>query len=183
MQTSTRALNGAEPQSTLARTTPFEQMLHTWLCHDAPAIAFMTDIIFIAARWDDLVDHDQQLLDSDIHQLLEVALSLPCNPFYIKHFAALHTLLHNSIRNWKVANVIERDPTSTEAALLNAYVLRASYADLIGHCAMLVGGNAWAEQVVKEVRLQSAKEGFAAYMLALQREQRHRDVHQAAQRE
>ena len=177
------AVNGTQDNVTLARTTPFEQMLHGWLRHDPPAVAFMTDIIFIAARWDDLVDHDQKLLDSDIHQLMEVALSLPCNPFYIKNFSALHTLLHNSIRNWKVANSIERDPSSTEAAMLNAYVLRASYADLIGHCAMLVGGNAWAEQVVKEVRLQSAKEGFAAYMLALQREQRHREAVRADQGE
>lgn len=177
-----QAPNGTQATETeiLAVLTPFEQMLHVWLRHDAPAIAFMTDIIFIAARWDDLVDHDQKLLDADIHQLMEVALSLPCNPFYIRNFAALHTLLHNSIRNWKVANAIERDASSTEAALLNAYVLRASYADLIGHCAMLVGGNPWAEHVVKEVRLQSAREGFAAYMLALQREQRHRDVAQAS---
>ena len=145
-------------------------MLHTWLCHDASAIAFMTDVIFIAARWDDLIDHDQKLLDSDIHQLMEVALSLPCNVFYVKNFASLHTLLHNSIRNWKVANSIERDPDSTEAALLNAYVMRASYVDLVGHCAMLLQGNAWAEHVVKEARLNNSREGFAAYVQALKRE-------------
>lgn len=169
MQTSTvlQATNGSSKH---IKQATFQDMVDGWLRHHEAAVQFMRDILFVAARWDDLIDKDTILLDSDIHQLMEVALSLPCNPFYMQHFAALHTLLHNSVRNWKVANQLERDTTSDETDFINAFILRASYIDLISHCAMLIGGNTWGEHVAKEARTNNAKEGFAAYLRDLKRE-------------
>src|SRR5262245_24139982 len=109
----------------------FMERLETWLCDHQPAIAFMRDVLLIAARWDDLIDRDQKLLDEDIHQVLETCLSLPCHAFFMQQFHELYPLLRNAVRNWKVANAIERDPESGVNALMNAFILRASYIDLI----------------------------------------------------
>ena len=156
--------------SSAQQVSNIHEKIDTWLCHHEHAAHFCKDILFIAARWDDLIDHDQLLLDADIHQLMEVTLSLPCNPFYIQHFLALSTLIHNSVRNWKTANIFEREHEDSELASMNAFILRASYIDIIGHCAMLINGNAWAEQVVCEARLFFSGEGFHQYLISLKRE-------------
>src|SRR6266566_6688370 len=137
----------------------------------------MEDLLFIAARWDDLIDKDQVLLDSDIHQLMEVTLSLPCQPFYMQHFASLYPLLHNAIRNWKVSLELERNPLyhpnqdARELALINAFILRSSYIDVLGQCACILAGNTWAEHVTRAARLRNSQEGFALYRQNLAREQ------------
>ena len=163
---------------------PFQERLAGWLCQDQPAITFMVDLLFIAARWDDLIDRDQILLDQDIHQLMEAALSLCVHPFFQQHASSLYPLLHNSIRNWKVSLTIERDPSSTLTALMNAFILRSSYIDILGQCAMLLKGNAWAERVVLEARLHNSNEGFPLYLKNLDREALVRswqaDMHDAA---
>src|SRR6266566_246784 len=94
-------LDQAEPIKALPASPSFHAQLKVWLCDNEPAITLMEDLLFIAARWDDLIDRDQVLLDSDIHHLMETALSLPCNSFFVQHFASLYPLLHNAIRNWK----------------------------------------------------------------------------------
>ena len=65
----------------------------TLLCVDedtprelAPSIARLRpawDVVF-AVDWAGGGIKDQVLLDSDIHQLMEVTLSLPCQPFYMQ---------------------------------------------------------------------------------------------------
>ena len=159
------------PTSPTWDNASFLDRARVWLCENEPAIRFLQDLFFIAARWDDLLDKDQVLTDNDIHALMETALSLPCHPFFMQHFAQLSPLLHNAIRNWKVATTIERDPTSDECALMNAFILRASYIDILGHCAMLLKGNAWAEQVTREARLYNSREGFMLYRQSLAREE------------
>lgn len=161
----------ADPVNAVPQSPSFHALLRTWLCNHEPAIAFMSDLLFIAARWDDLLDKDQVLLDTDIHQLMEVTLSLPCHPFFMQHFAPLYPLLHNAIRNWKVSITLEREHTDNQLALMNAFILRSSYIDILGHCAMILKGNAWAEHVTLEARLVNSKEGFHLYQQNLQREQ------------
>ena len=143
---------------------------------DSPhAFAFLADIFTISATWDDLIDRDTYVTDAAIHTMMELTLSLPLNPFYIQHFPTLHTLLHNAIRNWKAANLIERDSEATEDALLQAFVLRSSYIDLVAACAALVHDNATAERVSYAVRLLNSKEGFTRYKASLIKEQEARN--------
>src|SRR6266702_4115529 len=93
-----QALDQAEPVKALPSSPSFHAQLKVWLLNNDAAIRLVEDLLFIAARWDDLIDKDQVLLDSDIHQLMEVTLSLPCQPFYMQHFHQLYPLLHNAIR-------------------------------------------------------------------------------------
>jgi hypothetical protein len=153
----------------------FFELLEKWMCGHEQALAFLHDLFFIAAIWDDLIDRDTMVPESDIYRVFEVALSLPSNPFYVQHIGALSVLLHNSVRNWKAANTLERDAAIHENGLMNAFVIRSSYIDLIGYCAMLIKGNAWAEQVTCEARLFNSREGFAHYLKSLEREKELRD--------
>lgn len=146
------------------------ERMPVWLCGHPQALQLCRDLLFIAARWDDLIDKDTPLMDSDIHELMQVSLSLPLNPFYIQHFAALHTLLQNSIRNWKVAVAIERDPAHTETNLMTAFILRSSYVDIIAHMAMILKDVPHAEAVAREVHHFMQREGFQTYLRALKRE-------------
>ena len=167
MQTSTKApLNIAKPTS-----QTIQDKLPEWMDHNQDAVNFLLNIFFIASMWDDFIDRDKLLSDEDIHAVFDTCLlTLPLNPFYTKYFTALYSLLANSIRNWKAANIIENDPASDELALQQAFVLRSSYIDLIGMCAALIKGTEHATNVTKEARTLAGAEGFQGYLTNLKKE-------------
>ena len=148
-----------------------EGHLAAWLDNHQDAQTFLHHLFFIAATWDDLIDEDKPVLHADIDTAFQAALNLTCNPFYVQHFSHLHPLLTNSIRNWKAANALERDPAATEHALMIAFVLRSSYVDMVGTCASLIKGEAWGIQVAQEARLLCSQEGFQGYLANLKHEE------------
>jgi len=161
----------AMPVEALPQTAPFLDKLKGWLCDDGPALSLMQDLLFICARWDDLVDRDMVLIDKDIHELMETTIGLATQPFYVAYFAQLYPLIQNAIRNWKVSLAMERECGGNELALHNAFILRSSYIDILGACATILKGKAWGEQVLLEARLFNSREGFELYKRTLEREQ------------
>lgn len=130
---------------------------------NADAADFLRCVAGMAHVWDDLIDRDKPILDSDINRAFEAALiHLPGNPFYQRHVGPLTTLLHNSIRNWRLATQIERgqDVTLYPAS----FVLRSAYADIFAHVGYLTGGPECALTVALEARRQCHAEGLDGYV-------------------
>ena len=136
---------------------------------DADARDFLLTLIHVAHVWDDLIDGDKPVAAEQIHCAFEAALLwLPRNPFYQRHAAELHVLLQNSIRNWQLANSIERNH---EAGLYPAaFVLRSSYADIVAQVAYITGGPKLALTIGMKARRHAHAEGFEGYLTNLDAE-------------
>lgn len=173
MQTSTspQMTNGSvepiQPQTTHA-------LLAQWLCQHQDAFRFCADLLLIASRWDDLIDHDTLSTDHHINQLLDTSLNLACNSFYAQNFASLHTLILNSIRNWKIATKLERLEDATQTDLTTAFIIRSSYVDILAHCAFILRGPEYAELIALEARRHFHSEGWQGYLDALAEEKERR---------
>lgn len=133
---------------------------------DAEAKDFVMMLIDIAQTWDDLIDGDKPVVAERIHRAFESALIwLPRNRFYQSHLGEFSTLLQNSIRNWQLANEIERRGESV--LLPAAFVLRSAYADILAHVAYIMGGAELALTVGLEARRQAHAEGMDGYLTNL----------------
>lgn len=77
--------------------------------------------------------------------MFQALVVLPRNAFYQANFASLNAVLANASTNWTIATDLER--AGGVAGKRTAYVLRASYVDLVTHCALLLGGMDWARAV------------------------------------
>ena len=103
---------------------------------------FLDHISNILHFWDDLVDKDKPVSDSDTNTWMWAALiELPRNQFYVANFSYLNSVLAMAILNWEVATRIERQDND-DYSLNIAYIIRSSYADLAVAVALLIGGRA-----------------------------------------
>ena len=138
-----------------------------WMRGNASAVDFLRSAFDVAHFWDDLADKDQILDDGQVDAAMFQALVLlPRNAFYRLHFDELNAILANAITNWRVATRLERAGGLPEKR--TAYVLRASYVDLVTHSALLLGGMDWARTVGVEVR--RLAEPYAEYLTNLDAE-------------
>lgn len=141
----------------------FDQLVLDASCGNAAAADFLRLVVDIAHVWDDLIDRDHGVANETINLAFEGALiHIPLNPFYQRHQAELATLLHNSIRNWHLANSIERG--NEEKLFPAAFVLRSAYADIFAHVAYILGGTVLALTIAAEARRQAHAEGFDGYL-------------------
>jgi hypothetical protein len=138
--------------------------------HEA-ALAFVRRMAFVMHVWDDLVDRDAPVTDADINTAFELALiDLPSNPFYVEHFNRLNEIVLNSIRNWRIANELERNDKPEDGDHTIAFIIRSSYIDLVTACATLIGGLDWAVASGVELRRWAHSEGWAKYLVNLKAE-------------
>lgn len=145
------------------------------------AIEFMTVLAQVAHVWDDLIDRDKPMANSAVDiAFFHALVTLPSNSFYREHFASLQPVLVNAILNWHAANGFEwqaeaRPEDADARRLLEvAHIIRSDYANVLIHCAYLVGGMQWALEATPRIREWWAKEDFAQYLknLELEREAR-----------
>ena len=133
---------------------------------DIAAVDFLEAIVSVLHFWDDLIDRDKAVAESEINAAFYTMLvSLPRNPFYMRHFDHLNPILVNAITNWHLANSMEHE--GDDAALRCAFILRSSYVDLITQSALAVGGMDWARYVGAEIRRYAHKEGWDGYLVNL----------------
>lgn len=138
-----------------------------WMRGNGAAVEFLRGMFQVAHFYDDLVDRDNVVSDADVHgAMFQALVLLPRNAFYRAHFADLNAVLANAITNWQVATDLERG--GGVPGKRTAYVLRASYVDLVTHSALLVGGQAWARQVGVELR--QLAEPYPEYLTNLEAE-------------
>lgn len=126
------------------------------------AFHFCVAWLDLVAFYDDLIDRDNPLSDSDIHHGMWCALvAMPRNPFYRQYFDVLNPLVMNSISSWRVANKME----SISEDLNISFIIRSSYADIVQMCALLLHGQSAAEQAGYAMRKFVHSEDFEEYKL------------------
>ena len=70
----------------------------TWFNGDQQALDLYQAVVYIADKWDDLIDKDKSMEAQDVNQLMEMALiTLPLNPFFLKHGQLLYPILVTSV--------------------------------------------------------------------------------------
>jgi hypothetical protein len=147
----------------------FKEQLNQWLKGNQLACQFIEQLTEMAHLWDDLVDRDRPIQPEVIHQAFwDLLIALPRNTFYVQNFALLNSLIQQAILNWHIANTMEGTDDDVDKQI--AFILRSSYVDLITACAWILGGEKWAIHVGCEVRRQTSREGYAAYVAHLRAE-------------
>lgn len=112
---------------------------------DESAIAFIDCFYYIADVWDDLIDKDKPVSDQQINDAFWSALiTLPRNPFYVKHFFELSPVMAVDIQNWFAANHLSTSKNQTLRRAGN--VLRNRVFDLVLVCSRIIGGVAHAQE-------------------------------------
>lgn len=118
--------------------------LNRWLKSDPGAIRFVLDVVYIAHLWDDLVDKDRERTPEEVGYGFKASLfHLMENPFYTRFIGELRPVMINAYLGWVGSNRVN-DPKK-------AWFLRASIYNIIVHCAYLIGGMEWGEQMVSEI--------------------------------
>src|SRR3990167_10767304 len=83
-----------------------------WLLGDRDAIAFLMMIMQIVEAWDDIVDRDEQLNETQVNEAFTLALcALPANPFFRRHSDQFIALFMVMINAWQDANLLRDDPS------------------------------------------------------------------------
>lgn len=150
----------------------------TALSGNADALEFVRRVALILHTHDDAIDRDVPLSDADLNAAFVQALvDLPRNRFYREHFDLLNAILLNAIMNWRIANELERQQSPSEDDLRISFVVRSSYVDLVGMCAIIIGGLEWAVRCGVELRRWAHAEGYERYVENLAAEKAAREVH------
>ena len=126
----------------------FKNHISFFLKGNESAINFCVMIIDIIDTWDDLVDGDEVSQD-DINNAFFLSLfELPKNQFYRQCESELRPVMINVFLRWNDANKMEAKGEHLE----KCYMLRAGLYDLFAHCALLVGGLKWANEIGPSIR-------------------------------
>lgn len=119
---------------------------------DAGAVALCLSVLSWMDNYDHIADRDVTGAEAEkaLHSAMwAIAVDVPLNPFYQLHAAELAVSLANAITTWRVATTLQREDKSTHDARL-AYVLRWVPIEFFLHCARLVGGDAWAQEIAPQ---------------------------------
>lgn len=136
--------------------------IELWLKGDSGAIAFIQVLATVSQIWDDLIDRDVSVSDTEINRAFQLLLvDLPRNVFYAKHFAELQPIVEQAILDWYDANQLER---GDEHDKMLSYVFRDSLTNILIRCALLVGGWDWAREVSCDIRRSVYDEPLAEYL-------------------
>lgn len=139
------------------------------------AADFLDAVTEVAHFWDDLIDGDRALGADEIHaRMFDALVTLPRNQFYRDNFSGLNATLAVAAANWQAATRMEREGEAEKLKI--AYILRSSYADLVTHAALIVGGPEWARKVAYAVRLETHAEQFDGYLTGLREEAQARAI-------
>lgn len=132
------------------------KLMH-WFGGDRDAVNMLMLLSDITELWDDLIDKDKQVSDGAIHDgFFKVIVSLPNNPFYLKHRAFLTPIIIQSIASWRTANSLATGSRSERAL---SYTLRNADIQLVtaivyltrGQQAMIdIGPVLWTEFAAKQ---------------------------------
>lgn len=127
-----------------------DRKLREWIGHD-DAVDFIRDFAHVCEVWDDLIDRDKSLEDSDVHEAFWILLTeLPLNPFFDQFKRQLIPLLITGINAWMDANELERSPLRNDRVF--AYVLRDWYMEFVSYVIYLARGREYLREVSLDVR-------------------------------
>ncbi len=140
-------------------------------CGNADAAAFLTTIVEVLHFWDDLIDDDRALSNTEINERMWQALVLlPRNRFYREHLNDLSPILAQAVLNWMTANTMENKVGGGGLDLPIAFIIRSSYVDLISQVALICGGFQWAQQITLAARRSAHGETYPGYLANLDKQ-------------
>jgi len=126
------------------------------------AIAFCNMYFRVCQIWDDLIDKDKDLSDSQINNaFIEAMIEMPNNLFFQHYRVYLTPIMLNGILDWQASVSMER--TEDEHQKMVAYTLRDSFNNIVLHCAYLIGGKGWVESINHDYRLAVFDEPLESY--------------------
>lgn len=116
-----------------------DRLLLEWMAGDVHAVRFLVDLSSLVETWDDLIDRDRAVGDSEIHGAFTTALiGFNLNPFYRTHQDRLLPLLITCINAWMDSVPMQRGDDAHER--MWAFFLKDLGRELFIFCAFLAGG-------------------------------------------
>jgi len=132
------------------------------------AIAFIEVLARASQAMDDMVDMDKPLSRQDKQTLFwDLLITLPSNPFYLRHQNMLMPVMANALNDWFTGNELERQP-GNQQDLMVAYVLRDNLAAVVSQVAWIVGGPQWMHDISPRIRRFVHDEPLTRYMKNLE---------------
>lgn len=120
-------------------------VLNVFLKGSQEAVEYCQMLYKVAHLWDDLIDKDKPVQDADINKaFITLFVSMPSNRFYREHMDMLIPLQYNAILQWLTANKMERMDLESKH---KAFMLKASFLQIVHVCTGIIGGTAWAEEI------------------------------------
>lgn len=125
--------------------------LFRWAMRDDPhATQLCMDVFTWSNTYDHLADAESTDVERDLHDAMwTLAVLVPQNEFYQRNCAELATSMANAVTTWRTSIVLQRTADLHDAHL--AYVMRWIPIEFFLHCARLVGGPVWAQEIAPEV--------------------------------
>lgn len=132
-----------------------------WVCKgDQHAADFLHQFFAVCHSWDDLIDKDKPVPDTEINAIFWISLiDIPNNLYYQKHFLRIHPVMSVAIQEWFAANKLESGDRKDIA-----YTLRCSIVSLIHQAAEICGGYEWALEIGDAIRLKTQDETLDEYI-------------------
>lgn len=128
----------------------FKEKFYYWFQGDQEASDWCFHIWNCIQVWDDLIDKNKDVSNHDIDNCFTMLLTnIPLNKFYEENKHYLLPIIISCVLQWKTANIFEN--SSNEDDINKAYVLRASYYELLMMVAYLIGGFEWASTVAPDI--------------------------------
>lgn len=130
----------SDPRLTTSDWLTQRDALRVECCSGNPkALAFLATVMDVVEIWDDLIDRDKPVSDSEVHHaFLSCLYTLPSNDFFLQHRGYLLPVLMTCINAWMDANELEKSSDSTAQA--TAWYLKQMGVELYCAVAFLTGG-------------------------------------------
>jgi hypothetical protein len=133
-----------------------EASLRKWFKDNEDAVVWALSVWDVIQFWDDLYDGDEELdagesiNHSRLNRIMTMVLCImPTNLFFRDNVDSLSPVLLQCVLMWETSNTMER--AKDQDSINKAYVLRASYYQLLVHIAYLTGGFEWANEISGEI--------------------------------
>lgn len=112
-----------------------------------PATDWLLDLWSVIQVFDDAVDGDAVTHPAGESAVWAALVSLPGNPFYVAHAAALQAALAAAVLKWTAANAVE----ASGAADARSFMWRAGYYDVVLLVVLLCHGHNTASRLAPVV--------------------------------
>jgi hypothetical protein len=130
---------------------------------DAYALAFLSTVMDAVEIWDDLIDKDKPVADTDLNRVfVNLMFFLPQNPFFDRNKAYLLPIMMTCINAWMDSTDLQKSPVKRDLA--TAWYLKQMGVELYGAVAFLTGGFQHMREVSFEARDVLAHEEFTDFL-------------------
>lgn len=127
-----------------------EDLLNHILKGDQQAVSLCIGVFHWANEYDDIVDGDVGLTSDETRQKVHnstwfLVNEMPNNQFFKAHRDELLVSMSNAVSSWRIANTLQRsnNPKAHEVA----HVLRWVPIEFFLHCARIIGGEDWVQEI------------------------------------